>query len=108
MAMPFRAISSSAALAAALLLTPAQAEVLRLSYTYVIDGRATVPDPPVMNGFSDLEVFSEAPGGGFDVRSAPIGSPDTVDLNGGMLAVTVAPQPSIWTTTLLDFAGLGL
>jgi hypothetical protein len=108
MAMPFRAILSSAVLVGALLFTPAQAEVLRLSYTYVIDGGATVSDPPVMDGFSDLDVFSEAPGGGFEARSAPIVSPDTVDLDGGTLAVTVAPQPSTWTTTLLDFAGLGL
>ena len=106
--MPFRVILSAAAVAAALLLTPGQAEVLHLSYTFAVDGMATVSDPPVMGGFSDLDVFSEAHGGGFEVQSRPIFSPDTVDLDGGTLAVTVVPQPSTWTTTLLDFAGLGL
>jgi hypothetical protein len=106
--MPFRVILSAAAVAAALFLTPGKAEVLHLSYTYAIDGMATVSDPPVMGGFSDLDVFSEAHGGGFEVQSAPIVPPDTVDLDGGTLAVTVVPQPSTWMTTLLGFAGLGL
>jgi hypothetical protein len=105
--MPFRVILS-AAVVAALFLTPGQAEVLHLSYTYAIDGMATVSDPPAMGGFSDLDVFSAAHGGGFEVQSGPIVSPDTVDLDGVTLAVTVVPQPPTWTTTLLDFAGLGL
>jgi hypothetical protein len=105
--MPFRVILAGAAVAAAFFLTPGQAEVLRLSYNNAIDGMATV-SAPVMRGFSDLDVFSEAHGGGFEVQSAPIVSPDTVDLDGGTLAVTVGPQPSTWTTTLLGFAGFGL
>ena len=48
--MPFRVILSAAAVAAAFFLTPGQAEVLHLSYTYAIDGMATVSDPPVMGG----------------------------------------------------------
>jgi hypothetical protein len=59
-----------------------------------------------MGGFSDLDV-SEAHGGGFEVQSSPIVSSDTFD-DAGTLAVTVVPQPSTWTTTLLGFAGLGL
>jgi hypothetical protein len=66
---------------------------------------ATISDPPVI---CDLDVFSEAHGGGFEIQSAPIVSPDRVDLAGGTLAVTVVPQPSTWTTTLLGLAGLGL
>ena len=104
--MPFRVILAAAAIPAALFLTPGQAEVLHLSYNNAIDGMATVSGP-VMRGFSDVDVFSEARGGGFEVQSAPIVSPDTVDLEGGTLAVTVIPQPSTWTT-LLGFAGLGL
>jgi hypothetical protein len=104
--MSLRAILSAAAVAAALFLTPCQGEVLHL--TYAIDGMATISDPPVMAAFSDLDVLSEAHGGGFEVQSGPIVSPDTVDLDGGTLAVTVVPQPSTWTTTLLGFAGLGL
>jgi hypothetical protein len=105
--MSLRTILSAAA-AAALFLTPGQAEVLHFSYNYAVDGMAMVSDPPVMGGFTDLDVFSEAHGGGFEVQSAPIVPPDKFDLDGGTLAVTVVPQPSTWTTTLLGFAGLGL
>jgi hypothetical protein len=105
--MPFRAISSAAAVAATLFLAPGQAEVLHLSYSYPIDGMAAVSYPPVMVGFGELDAFSETRGGGFEVQSAPIVSSDTVDPDGGTLAVTVLPQPSTWTT-LLGFAGLGL
>ena len=98
--MPIRAISSAAAVAATLFLTPGQAEVLHLSYSYPIDGMAAVSYPPVMGGFSDLDVFSEARGGGFEVGSEPIVSSDTVNPDGETLAVTVVPQPSTWTTLL--------
>ena len=103
--MSLLAILSAAAVAAALYGAPGQAEVLHLSYTYAID--RTVSDPPVAGGFSDLDVFSEAHGGGFEVQSAPIASPDTFDLDARTLPVTVVPQPSTWTT-FLGFAGLGL
>jgi hypothetical protein len=106
--MSLRAILSAAAVAAALFPTPGQAEVLHLSYDYAIDGLATGSGAPVMGGFNDLDVFSEPHGGGFEVQSAPIVSPDTVGLDGGTLHVTVVTQPSTWTTTLLGFAGLGL
>jgi hypothetical protein len=85
--MSLRAILSAAAVAAALFPTPGQAEVLHLSYDYAIDGLATVSGAPVMGGFSDLDVFSEPHGGGFEVQSAPIVSPDTVGLDGGTLPV---------------------
>ena len=105
--MPFRVILATAAVAAALFLTPGQAEVLHLSYNNAIDGMATV-SAPVMRGFSDLDVFSEPHGGGFEVQSAPIVSPDTFAFDDGTLAVTVGLQSSTWTTTLLGFAGFGL
>ena len=102
--MSFGVILSAVAVAAALSLTPGQAEVLHLSDTYAIDGMATVGDPPIMGGFSDLDVFSDAHGGGFEVQSAPIFS---FDLDGGTDTVTVVPEFSTWATMLFGFAGLG-
>ena len=105
--MSFRAILSAAAVAAALFHTPGQAEVLHLSYTYAIDGMATVTDPPIVGGFGEVDV-SEAHGGGFEVQSAPIFAPGPFDLDGETDTVTIVPEPSTWITTLFGFAGLGL
>ena len=103
--MSLGAILSAAGLAAALSLTGAQAEVLAFNSTSAINGKASVSDPPVMDG--DTDVANGANSWGFEVQSAPIVSPDGDDLDRGALAVAVVPEPS-WATTLLGFAGLGL
>jgi hypothetical protein len=103
--MSLGAILSAAGLAAALSLTAALAEVLAFNSTSAINGKASVSDPPVMDG--DTDVANGANSWGFEVQSAPIVSPDGDDLDRGALTVTVVHEPS-WATTLLGFAGLGL
>ena len=68
--MSLGAILSAAGLAAALSLTAAQAEVLAFDSTSAINGKASVSDPPVMDG--DTDVANGANSWGFEVQSAPL------------------------------------
>jgi hypothetical protein len=135
LAMLFRVILSAASVAVALSLAPGRAEVLDLSYHSAVSGsvtwiqlgdptpngfgvdsnvsesNGTVSGTPILRvvpGLSEVDVFNEARGGGFEVQSPTSFSPDSFNSDRGALAVTVAPEPSSWAITLLGFAGLGL
>jgi hypothetical protein len=99
--MSLRVIVSAAGLALAFSLAPGQAEVLSVNSTFANNSMATISDPPVVSG--DTDVAS----GDFEVQSAPTVSSDTFDPDRGTLAVTVAPELSTWATTLLGLTGFG-